>query len=776
MLLQHQNLAFFIDFIDNLDKGVLIVSAETGTVVYHNHAFVADYQEDKIKGLASLPLVLGVNYPLYKQKLNDAVNYVLQEKKRITVSVSRLKGDNTLQWLQVEVYPYPHISAELKYLVFVVTEDNLHSMLGKQAAILYDTQKVGGWEFISSESIFLWTKEVYALFEIDEGVELDISLLRSFFADQEKQFFDKQVERTLETGELLDVELSFISAKGHKKWVRVIAKRLKEENGELHLQGGFRDCTEEKRVVEKVTRAKERAENASTAKDDFLSTMSHEIRTPLNAVIGMTHLLLEESLTAPQLKKLNTLKFSAENLHALVNDILDLNKIVAGKVTLEKEAFYLKEMIDSVQESVLVKAQEKGIQIKVKHDKRLPKVIVGDKVRLTQILNNLVSNALKFTHVGSVTVEQVVQSIDKENHIVSVLFAVTDTGIGIPEDRQDEIFDRFTQASSSTTRKYGGTGLGLSIVKHLVELHKGQITLWSKEGEGSRFEVEMELEVGEQKELYTEDDEILTYTLNGLDVLLVEDNEMNQLVATNFLQNWHAKVDYAVNGIEAVERVREKDYDIVLMDLQMPEMDGYEATEYIRALPEEKYKDLPIVALTASALLDVKGKVLESGMNDYLVKPFDPTDLYAKIVRHTKHKIQEEKVLTTTQEQMEEVHLPLHNLISLEGVLNLANGDPSFLKVFLTTVPNTLETFLADLDTVIKKHDYERFKFMQEKVDSTIKLLSFEKLEEQLVIAKVLLKSDKTSSDKLEIIQQRIERVCKKVIDLMREESSYLPD
>ncbi len=374
------------------------------------------------------------------------------------------------------------------------------------------------------------------------------------------------------------------------------------------------------------------AQQGLRSKSEFLSTMSHEIRTPLNAVIGMTHLMLGNKPRADQKEDLGVLLFSANNLLSIVNNILDYNKIEEGKIGFEQIPMDLNAIARNIVAGLKNAADEKRIALRVDVDSRLDKKVIGDPTRTSQVINNLVHNAVKFTKVGTVHLSIVVDSIVQDQMTLTI--KVQDTGIGIAPDKQSIIFDRFTQADSSTSRSYGGTGLGLAITKKILELQGVRLQLKSEPGAGSQFYFTQTFPVS--KEAIGEGSPP-TYRqpgseqlLRGIHILLVEDNPLNVLVAQTMLQNNGAIVDVAINGAEALQRLDSKRHRLVLMDLHMPVMDGYEATILLR----ERGETIPIIALTASTPKEVENEAFAAGLNDVVVKPFSPDELYRVILLH----------------------------------------------------------------------------------------------------------------------------------------------
>ncbi|HEB28411.1 MAG TPA: response regulator [Porticoccus sp.] len=395
-----------------------------------------------------------------------------------------------------------------------------------------------------------------------------------------------------------------------------------------------RDITERKNEQKALIEAKENALQTALTKTNFLSTMSHEIRTPMNAVIGLTNLLLQESPRKDQIENLNTLKFSGENLLVLIDDILDYNKIQAGKLNIEQTEFSLNEVIHNINKSLNMRAYDKKISLHIVTESGFPNIIIGDPTRLSQVLLNLIGNAIKFTESGKVTLT--ITSKQDTDERWAINFAIEDTGIGIHKDKIDTIFDNFTQSDANTTRKFGGTGLGLAITRQLLELQGSSIQVKSILGKGSIFSFTLQFETSSESSITagnTPDDQDLIEHFEPVNVLLVEDSLVNQMVATKFLTKWGLTVDIAENGAVAIDKVKEKDYAVVLMDLHMPVMDGYTAAKNIRALPNEKYQQLPIIALTASTKASDQSDLNDAGINTYISKPFNPLELNQRIAQ-----------------------------------------------------------------------------------------------------------------------------------------------
>jgi signal transduction histidine kinase/ligand-binding sensor domain-containing protein len=422
-------------------------------------------------------------------------------------------------------------------------------------------------------------------------------------------------------------------------------KLVKERTIELEKKNDEIQKTNEELLI-----AKEKAEHSSRAKAEFLSVMSHEIRTPMHGVIGMINVLLLENQDQKQTEMLQTLKFSAENLLMILNDILDFNKIESGKIELETIGFNLKNTLNNIVRGFLPSVSQKSLILDFQWDETIPEKVLGDPTRYSQVMINLIGNAVKFTEKGKITVSaQSRKSVENET---IVHFSVRDTGIGIPEDKLEAVFEVFEQASSETTRRFGGTGLGLSITKKLLDLFNSKIQVKSKPGEGSEFSFDIKFQLpeksseskpgrepalnddqGKDKKPEPPKDQVFDDPgmLRGLKILLVEDNLINIKVAGHLLRRWGVEIDTAMDGNKALEIFEPGKYDLILMDLHLPHKDGFEATQEIRQLD----KKIPIIALTAAALEEEKEKVFISGMNEFVTKPFKLDDIYRKIASLT---------------------------------------------------------------------------------------------------------------------------------------------
>ena len=476
------------------------------------------------------------------------------------------------------------------------------------------------------------------------GVSRDELLLKNdydFFPKSEADFYTSKDREVLNSNQVIDIPEETIHTKFrgerilHTKKISILGTNGKPK----YIMGISEDITEKKRSEQELIIAKELAEKLAGAKDRFLSNMSHEIRTPINGIIGFTKLLLQHDFPEKQKQQLNAIRTSSDILLVLVNDILDLAKINEGKMSLEESDFKLSELVDNILATFELRFDEKKLKVHSHYDKNIPQLLTGDSIRISQILLNLINNSIKFTNSnGQIKISVNLQHDDEEKASIEIIIA--DTGIGIAEEKLETIFEPFTQNNDGIVHLYEGTGLGLSIVKRLTNLMKGSISVKSILNVGTTITVIIPLKKTNATETATKKETILlTDDLNQigpLKILLAEDNEINQLLAQTILHQFGFEVDTAENGNIAIEFLTKNRYDIILMDLKMPEMGGFEATQYIRTRMQPPKSMIPIIAITADVTkVDIE-KYREAGMNDYIIKPFNQTELLNKIIHLVK--------------------------------------------------------------------------------------------------------------------------------------------
>ena len=495
------------------------------------------------------------------------------------------------------------------------------------------------------------------------------------------------------------------------------ASVYKDDKGNvLGVFAAARDVTDQKRIATELKEAKlfaekatvhaeqaqsnaesatKIAEDAVKAKQQFLSNMSHEIRTPMNAIIGFTKVLLKTELTEKQNEYLTAIKLSGDALIVLINDILDLAKVDAGKMTFEQIPFKMSLSISAMLHLFDTKIREKNLQLVTEYDNKIPQVLIGDPVRLHQVILNLVSNAVKFTSEGKITVS--VHLLNEDEEKATIEFSVADTGIGIPENKMPNIFENFQQATSGTSRLYGGTGLGLAIVKQLVEPQGGTIKVNSKVNEGSTFSFILSfLKTNTQAELEAETVE-LDAEIKNIKVLVVEDIALNQLLMKTLLDDFGFKPEIAANGRIAIEKLKAEAYDVILMDLQMPEMNGFEATKYIRNTMKS---NIPIIALTADVTTVDIVKCKAVGMNDYIAKPVDDRLLYSKIAALVKKKT------PCSDKENKPGENKKQKSINLEYLTRCTKGEPGLMMEMILLYIEQTKSLIKTANQCVKDKDW----------------------------------------------------------------------
>lgn len=532
---------------------------------------------------------------------------------------------------------------------------------------------------------------------------------------------EKNLAAMKAAGYLRPVEQQFSKKNGDKIWVLTSLETV-EFNESAFILTSFFNIDERKKMEEEMIHAKERAEQAVEAKNSFLANMSHEIRTPMNAIIGYTELLAQSNLDNEQQEHISYVKTAGTNLLAIINDILDFSKIESGKIALESAPFNLKQALKAIYNLLNVRAAEKNLEYNFYLDASLPEYVLGDSVRLNQILVNLIGNAIKFTAKGYVTVSVKKIGEDADSHRLK--FSVQDSGIGIPSDKVELIFERFTQANTETTRRFGGTGLGLSIAKSLVELQGGEMHLKSEVDKGSEFSFELSYKKVDSMAIEPlQEGFVPQKMLSDLKILLCEDNTLNQKLAKRVINKFGFQVEIAGNGKIGIEKLQKERFDLVLMDLQMPEMDGYQA---VMAIRKDLNMQIPIIAMTAHSLVGEKEKCLEIGMNDYIGKPFTQEELYRKICANLPQQ------QTKTEKEIGAGQKTGTCIADLDSLREFSGGNKEFekevIEMFMSQVPADMD----DLEKALIECNNFQIKSISHKLKSSMAVVGLFGLNEHL--------------------------------------------
>jgi PAS domain S-box-containing protein len=516
--------------------------------------------------------------------------------------------------------------------------------------------------------------------------------------------------------------------KGEKKWWVISGAPRYNDNGELIGSVGIHlDVTQQKNLEDELKIAKLNAEKSAIAKESFLATMSHELRTPLNAIVGITNMMQLNEGSRTQ-ENIDILSFSSKNLLSLISDILDFSKIEAGKIEFSSNTINLKQLLNGIYQTFKPACDEKNINLKLTIDPSVPEHIIGDELRLSQILNNLISNAVKFTFSGSIDIS--VDSKPVKGNKTKLHFKVADTGIGIKKSKFITIFKKFKQADKTISNKYGGTGLGLNITKTLVELQGGKLSVESETNKGSifSFKIDYKTPVNFRKDKSVNETQIDAALLKSKKVLLVEDNAINQKVVVSFLNYWGLESDIAKNGLEAIKMLAKTNYHLILMDLYMPVMDGFEAIKLIRE--NKKQKSIPIIALTASAEISLMKRAIEIGADACLTKPFNYKHLHQTILGllFNVKSTYDELPLPVTLEKKEIKKKMMDLTILKEASLN----SHDFFLEMLQTLNDDIPLSIQKADEHIKNRDYLQFANEIHKLKNSLLLLGLENLRNDL--------------------------------------------
>ncbi len=608
---------------------------------------------------------------------------------------------------------------------------------------LFENAPCGYISFSADGKILRFNKTLLSLLKYEEEEFLEIKRFQDLFKIGGKIYFETHFFPLIKIqGFIREINFDLIKKDGTTFPALINVDEVKLAHESPIYRASILDITDRKKYETALLEAKEKAENASKAKAEFLSTISHEIRTPLNAILGIANLIQETPLNELQQEYSKILKLSSENLLDLVNNLLDLSKLEAQKVKLEKRIFNLKDLIKVLIQTFKIKASEKKITLKTELSNQLPDFLLGDPVKLSQILTNLLGNAVKFTRKGYVKLQ--LELIEQDENEVRLKFTVQDTGIGIPQEKLEIIFEEFSQVSYDVNLEFGGTGLGLTISQKLLKMHDSELAVVSEEGKGTTFSFTLVYQISREPIKKKTRLKIKNHfsSLNKK-VLVVDDNQVNNFIAKQYLQNWKMESFTVNSGAKAIEEVKKNKYDAILMDLHMPQMSGYVTASKIRELKLEKQP--VIIALSASGRGDLNLKLERAGIDDYVPKPFDPAELQEVLFKHLKegentHRKKLKPIVKQPNSGKE-----FNNVTSLSFNISrykaLAGENPQILEQLVKNSINAIHLYQQEFSKVVATQNAEELQELIHKNITSLHYLQASKLQTEIQKYLDLLKS-----------------------------------
>ena len=701
---------FFSGTLDAYKKAIdshAIVSVTDiqGTITYVNDRFceLSKYSPSELVGKNHIIINSGYHDKVFFKKLWDTI----LSGKIWNGEIRNKAKDGSIYWVDATIVPF--LNEEGKPYQFVAIRNDITKLKEQE-------RELANFFRLSVDLLCIATTEglltkVSESFPAALGMKEEDLLQKSFMDfvhPEDRAATAKQMEILAAGGTTIDFENRYLKKDG--TYLQLSWKgSFNQEDGLIYATAT--DITHKKEFEENLIRSRIEIEKAK-AKDVFLANMSHEIRTPLNAIIGFNDLLRKTNLDREQQGHVEIIGSALKNLSVIINDILDLSKLESGKLELEKRPFSIESLVKQVVQMHVARTKAKNLKLMLNFDSGIPDYVFGDETRLSQILINLVSNAVKFTSQGSIEIK--VAEVSRVNGTTRIRFSVKDTGIGIDPAKLNMIFERFTQAEDYTTRMYGGTGLGLNIVKSLVDLHRGDLQVESVPGKGSEFSFELSYPVSKESpdELDSQAEQKSSgVSLAGIKVLLVEDNEHNQILARTYLEKNGAKVEIAGNGLIGLEMLRKNKYAAILMDIQMPVMDGLQTTEMIR---NELQIQIPIIGCSAHALASEKNRCLEAGMNDYITKPYTEKDLVSALVRQRLVNTSNASAIEGASAELEK-----DNIVAIFRHWESHYGR-STMDLLLAALQERIPKDLANIKNYLEHHDNNKLESLAHNLASSL--------------------------------------------------------
>jgi PAS domain S-box-containing protein len=758
---QNQGLIYQINKL--LPYNVFVMDVDTKIVSYSNFDWYLNYGYSE-QNLSEWNQLLKIIH------LEDASDFLQKFEAWITKPSERLSfkyrfqtKNGQLRWAIIRFRPYQYdIQGKLIKVIGVAQDITSYKETIDQLRL--NEAYLQALFNSSIENIFLMDK-AYQIVWLNKNASLSSEKfgfprarvgddIRNYVLPNHTIYFEKNFQLALQ-GKSVVVEREIPIPEKNNAWLKLTYFPLYSNDNEIIgvWMAGL-DITTQKEAENILILARQKAESAAAFKEQFLSLMSHELRTPLNSVLGVCNLLKSTPLNPQQLEYTKILEYSASYLLALIGNILDYNRLEVGQLRVESIDFNLRSLLKELIEILQINAQEKGLALQLNIDPEIPAMVIGDPLRLRQILINLLGNAIKFTHRGWVKLEVLKndkspQDIDNQQF----MFIISDSGIGIPNDKLKVIFERFNQGNVDINRKFGGTGLGLAITEKLLEIMGSQILVESEEGIGSKFYFSLQLAKSNQKSVskpVETQPNLPLIQAGSLHILVTEDNLINQKIITKLLKNWGMECEICNSGREALEKIKNESYDLILMDIQMPEMSGFDAAQKIRSQAADYYQKIPIIALTAHVWSESDKEYELKGMNDFVFKPFEPDDLKMKILRYGQ----------AFKESRNQLNKSLSHSIS-----QLANYDAQFRNELNVLNIEILTELEKALNQAIESQNMEIFTSIVHKSKISIQIMKAEKLENLLVEIHQQMVKQVWDLSAIKPLAKAVEIECKKLYE-----------